>query len=170
MLSSSLKKLANLIGYNLIWALCIFWGNQGLILVGMLLVLHFVLISERLFELKIIIITASLGYGIDCLLTLAGFFEFEQVQGVTPLWLAALWLGFCTTLRHSLAVFADKLMISSVLAAIAGTSSYMGAAHLGAVQMGQSNLVSVLILALIWAVLFPSLMWISHSFRRSHVG
>lgn len=169
MLNSSFKKLANLIGYNLIWALCIFWGNQGLIYVCMLLVVHFILISEPLFELKIIIITASIGYTIDCLLTVAGFFEFDQVHGVTPLWLAALWLGFCTTLRHSLSMFAEKLLISSLLGALAGASSYMAAAHLGVVQMGQSNLASVLILALIWAVLFPCLMWISHSFGRSHV-
>lgn len=156
-----MRRGFNLISFNLIWVLAIIKGNQALPLIGILIALHFMIINYRVSELKVVICTALLGYSVDCLLTLFGFFKFSQVQGITPIWLLALWIGFSTTLRHSLQYFSNKPLVSALCGAIAGSASYFMAAHLGAVVLAISQLISVIVLALVWAVLFPCLMLIS---------
>ncbi|MEH6445514.1 MAG: DUF2878 domain-containing protein [Oceanospirillaceae bacterium] len=156
------KNWANLISFNVIWALSIFLGNSALYFVVPLLIIHFLLIFEPVIELKVVLSSALLGYSVDCLLTLLGFFSFEQVQGITPLWLAVLWISFAATLRHSLSFFADKLLVASICGAIAGGAAYVMAARFGAVELALSQMLSFVLLAVIWALLFPCLMWISH--------
>ncbi|MFT5706648.1 MAG: hypothetical protein ACI9ES_000935 [Oceanospirillaceae bacterium] len=160
----SFRNWANLISFNLIWTLSVFLGNGALVFVVPLLIIHFSLVSERVIELKIVITSAIVGYSVDCLLTLLGFFSFEQVQGVTPLWLAVLWISFAATLRHSLSFFADKLLFASICGAIAGGTAYVMAARFGAVELALSQMLSFVLLAVIWAFLFPCLMWISNNF------
>ncbi len=156
----------NLIGFNLIWACCIFLGNSVLIAVVLLLLLHFLFHSTPMVEIQIVSITAILGYSIDCGLTLLGFFQFEKVQGITPLWLIFLWIGFCCTLRESLEFFSRKLFLSIPAGAVAGSMAYMGAANFGAVHLILPTLTSAIILAVIWAVVFPLLLWISSNLEE----
>lgn len=157
----SWKIWINFLGFNLIWALSIFSGNEAMLWVLLLLLLHFLIIAEPLVELKVVLATAFLGYSVDCLLTLLGVFRFEQVQGITPIWLVLLWIGFCSTLRHSLYFFSNKHLIASLAGAIAGSFTYLLAAHFGAVELPLSPVISAAVLASVWAVLFPVLMWIS---------
>lgn len=156
----------NLLGFNLIWAGSIFFGNSALIIVALLLLLHFLLHSTPLIEAQIVFITALLGYCIDCALTLLGFFQFEKVQGITPFWLIFLWIGFCCTLRESLVFFSGKPLLSIPFGAVAGSVAYMAAANFGAVQLPLPILTSLLILAALWAVLFPLLLWISSNMEE----
>ena len=156
----------NLIGFNLLWACCILLGNSVLIAVILLLLVHFLFHSTPLVEVQVVFITAILGYSIDCALTLLGFFQFEEVQGITPFWLIFLWIGFCCTLRTSLAFFSGKLFLSIPVGAVAGSMAYMAAANFGAVQLILPALTSALVLAVIWAVMFPLLLWISSNLEE----
>lgn len=135
----SWKIWINFWGFNLIWALSIFSGNEAMLWVLLLLVLHFLIITKPLIELLVVLATALLGYSIDCLLTLLGVFKFEQVQGITPIWLILLWVGFCSTLRHSLNFFSQKYLTASFAGAIAGSFTYLLAAHFGAVELWLSD-------------------------------
>lgn len=151
----------NLLGFNLVWSLCIFVGNPAIPLVVCLLVLHLLLHEQRRAELQVILLTGSVGYSIDCFLTLMGFFSFESVQGITPLWLVFLWLAFCATLRQSLAYFSKNKVHAALFGAVGGSFAYMMAAHFGAVELVQPFLFSAVSLGLIWAFLFPLLLWLS---------
>ncbi|WP_372738916.1 DUF2878 domain-containing protein [Neptunomonas sp.] len=162
----SWKIWINFIGFNLIWVLSIFSGNESVLWVSLLLLVHFVLISKPFIELSVVLTTALLGYSVDCLLTLLGVFRFEQVQGITPIWLMFLWIGFCSTLRHSLSFFSEKYILASAAGAIAGSITYLSAAHFGAVELPLSPALSVAVLASVWAVLFPSLLWISFALSQ----
>lgn len=159
--SVSWKIWINFISFNLIWALTIFYGNASVIWVLLLLLLHFLLVAKPLVEVPIVLVTATLGYSVDCVLALLGVFVFEQVQGITPVWLVLLWVGFCSTLRHSLSFFSEKYLIASLTGAVAGTLTYFSAAHFDAVALPLSPVVSAAVLASVWALLFPSLLWIS---------
>lgn len=148
----------NAIGFNLIWALCIFYGNSALPWVILLLVGHFLFHSQPLLELSAVTVTALLGYLLDCILTLAGFFRFDQVQGITPLWLVFLWIGFSCTLRQSLSYFREHFRFSVIFGAVAGSFAYMAAANFGAVELGFQFWHSAFLIGAIWALLFPSLV------------
>ncbi|SFG20379.1 DUF2878 domain-containing protein [Neptunomonas qingdaonensis] len=162
----SWKIWINFIGFNLIWVLSIFSGNESVLWVLLLLLLHFLVISKPFVELSVVLATALIGYSVDCLLTLSGVFRFEQVQGITPVWLILLWIGFCSTLRHSLSFFSEKYLVASVAGAIAGSITYLSAAHFGAVELPLSPVVSVAVLASVWAFLFPALLWISFELSK----
>ena len=155
------KTWINFIGFNLIWILSIFSGNASILWVSALLLVHFLLITKPLVELSVVLATALVGYSVDCLLTLFGVFKFEQVQGITPIWLFFLWIGFCSTLRHSLSFFSEKYLMASLVGAVAGSFTYLSAAHFGAVSLPLSPVISVAVLASVWAFLFPILLWIS---------
>lgn len=157
----SWKIWINFLGFNLIWALSIFSGNASIPWVSFLLLVHFLINTTPLIELSVVLVTALLGYSVDCLLTLLGVFSFEQVQGITPVWLFFLWIGFCSTLRHSLSFFSEKYLMASIAGAVAGTLTYFSAAHFGAVALPLSPVVSAAVLASVWAVLFPALLWVS---------
>jgi len=151
----------NLLGFNLVWSLSIFVGNPAIPIVVCLLVLHLLLHQQFHTELQVVLMTGSVGYCIDCFLTLLGFFRFDTVQGITPLWLLFLWLAFCATLRQSLAYFSRHRVAAALFGAFGGTSAYMAAAHFGAVELGQSFVISSITLGLIWILLFPLLVWMS---------
>ena len=153
----------NLLGFNLVWSLSIFLGNDALIIVLTLLLMHMLFHKQPLLEFQIVLITGLIGYCVDCILTLVGFFRFDQVQGITPIWLLLLWFGFCATLRQSLAFFASKRPIAILAGAIGGSFAYMAAAHFNAVELSLPLLMSAVSIAAIWAVLFPLLIWMSQS-------
>lgn len=160
-------NIFNFISFNAIWALAIFKGNTALPLIFSLIAIHFLIVQERVTELKVVISGTLLGYSIDCFLTILGFFSFEKVQGITPLWLGFLWLGFCTTLQHSLRFFYGKTVLAAFFGGISGGFTYLLAAHLEAVQLAFNQLISFFILTIIWAVLFPALIWINNFYRRA---
>jgi len=154
-------KVLNIAGFNLIWFLAIVFGNSQLIGVAGLLILHFVVISDPLLEIKVVAVTALVGYSVDCVLTLLGVFRFEHTVGLTPFWLVLLWVGFCTTLRHSLSIFYGRYLLASIAGAVAGATTYLSAAYLGAVDIMLEPAMSFALLAFVWAFLFPCLLWIS---------
>jgi hypothetical protein len=153
----------NLLGFNLVWSLSIFLGNDALLIVLALLLMHMLFHKQPILELQIVLITGLIGYCVDCILTLLGFFRFDDVQGITPIWLLFLWFGFCATLRQSLVFFASKQLIAIIAGAIGGSFAYIAAAHFNAVELTQPLLLSAASIAAVWAVLFPLLIWISQS-------
>lgn len=153
----------NLIGFNLVWAMCVVFGNSLLILVMFLLLLHVLFHQEPLIELSIIFLLGLIGYCIDCVLTLVGVFRFEQVQGITPLWLLFLWFAFCATLRQSLSFLGNRKYLAVFAGACGGSFAYFAAAKLGAVEFGFPFLTTATLIALIWSVLFPLFLWMSQA-------
>ena len=162
----NLKKFVNFINFNLIWTASIFLGNSAFALVVLLLVLHLLMMPGPMNEIKIVMATALIGYSVDCLLTLFGFFSFEQVQGITPLWLVLLWLGFSSTIGHSLSFLIGKPLLSGLLGGLAGGVTYLSAAHFNAVKLVQTPIVSFVVLALIWAFLLPGLIFLDNYLRK----
>lgn len=151
----------NLLGFNLVWALCVFWGNTYLLPVSVLLLCHLLMHRQPKCELAIILGLGSLGYVIDSGLTLLGLFQFEHVDARAPLWLLILWFGFCATLRQSLGFFRNHMGWSVLAGAVGGSFAYLSAASLGAVTLGFPTLQSGLMIAAVWAVLFPLFLRLS---------
>ena len=90
-----------------------------------------------------------------------GLFTFAGSTVVLPLWLALLWLLFASTLNYSLNWTKRPWWLGSLLGAVAGPLSYWGGATLAGVGLPLGVWPSLVVLALIWALLMPALHWIA---------
>ncbi|MFW1677127.1 DUF2878 domain-containing protein [Pontibacter sp. JAM-7] len=159
----------NLIGFQLAWWLCVLLGNTAVLWVLVLLVLHIQFHPQPVLEIRIILLSAGCGIIVDSLLTLVGVFQFTDADWILPLWLVVLWLAFCTTLRQGLSWFQRHYWLASGLGGGSAALTYLGAARLGAVQLGLPEWQVFILLVLIWSALFPLLLWISQFTERRYV-
>lgn len=166
---SSAEPLVTRLWFNIVWfQLC--WLSAVLLqqplVVAALLLVHLILLPNKKQEMAFIFLCAIPGLLIDSALTWFGLFQFSvPTTFILPAWLILLWFCFSATLNISLKYFADKLWLSALAGAIGGCSSYLAGARLDAVELGFSFAASAVILAPIWAVLFPVLFYLRRTFR-----
>lgn len=156
----------NLIGFQVVWWVCILFGNSGLLLPVCLLLLHIWFHSSSQQELKVVLLTAVCGFVIDAVLTLMGVFVFTD-QLYPPIWLFVLWCGFCATLRVSLKFFQRRYWLAAVIGSLGGSSTYIAAHKLDAMALGYPLGTTFLLLSLIWFFLFPFLILMSEKLSES---
>lgn len=149
------SPFANVVFYQLVWFGTVLGGQQYIVALCLLLVLHVYLSAGRREELIVMAVCASIGLLIDVLLAYLGVYEFtsEPVGLPVPFWLVVLWLGFAGTLRLALAFFIKRLPWAIAAAAIGGPLSYLAAGRLGAVSFPFGMVYTALILAVVWIVL-----------------
>lgn len=164
-LSSSQWLILNALSFQAIWWLGVLGQNQYLWLSAMIVALQFVLVKAKLVEFKVMLIASVIGISIDMLLIQSGVFVFS----VFPWWLLILWGGFSLTLNHSLG-FCHRLAwyLQALLGAVSGSLSYLAGAKFNAVSLPMGQLESTLILAVIWSMLFPVLIFISDRLTRQN--
>jgi len=164
------NKWINFAGFQLVWWLSILFGNLAIGVALAALSLHFLFHSRPFSEMATVFCAAILGFSIDSWLTLTGFFQFDGRDGIPPLWLFMLWMGFAATLRQSLSFFTDRYMLASALGGVGGSSTYIAAAELGAVQLDWGLLNSFLALTIVWSFLFPLLVFLSHLLSQRYAS
>lgn len=166
----------NLIGFQIIWWVCVLFGNTWLAITWALLGCHLLFHREPISEACYILICATIGFGIDALLTFKGIFIFQESafqdsslkesSSIPPLWLFALWISFSATLRQSLGFFSKHYVLAAILGAVGGSGSYLTAEKFDQVSFGFTTWHTGFLLAFIWLILFPLLIWISHYIPR----
>ena len=168
-----IRKIANFVWFQSIWILTIVFQYQWLWLVSVLIVSFFLLTDDRMTDALVVAVVAISGIIVDSGLTMAGLFIFESPSyGIAiPLWLAALWVAFAGTLRHSLRYFMGHWTMCALAGAIFGPLSYYGGHKLGAVEFGYPLLYGLATLSLVWALLLPLSFWITQyiEMRRGKV-
>ncbi len=85
-----------------------------------------------------------------------GVFHFSLPGPLIPLWLMVLWAPLGTTLRHCLAWSARPWWRASLLGAVGGPLSYYAGSQLAGVSFGYGTAPTVIGLALLWGLSFPS--------------
>lgn len=160
--------IGNILGFQLIWWLIILLGNQAIAVAMCLIALHCYCHSDNKGELRTIILVGLVGYFVDTMLTLAGWFSFPQYAHTTyystalpPVWLMVLWMAFGATLNNSLAFFHRRTELAILAGGLSGPLSYLAAEKLGAVTFPNEVNNTMLLLAIIWAGLFPFALWLS---------
>ena len=157
-----LKLLANAGMFQLGWFACVLGGNSlWLLLPAGVLLVNGLWISARWTEVRLIICVCLLGTLVDSLLLNAGVFEFRQEGILIPFWLMLLWALLATTLNHCLAWTARPAWRAVLLGAVSGPLSYYAGQRLGAVQFGFGLWPTLVLLAVLWAGLFPALQWLA---------
>ncbi|MFJ3486382.1 DUF2878 domain-containing protein [Pseudomonas sp. NPDC090202] len=163
-----LRKLANAALFQLGWFTCVLGGNSAWLLIPLaILLLHLRLSDHRHSEGRLLMTVFALGCVLDSALIKLGVFDFGDAGRVIPLWLALLWPLLATTLNHCLAWTARPWWLASLLGAIGGPLSYIAGTRLTHVQLPLGLWTSALILAVIWAAVFPLLHWLAAYFRQT---
>ncbi|TXH67799.1 MAG: DUF2878 domain-containing protein [Thiothrix sp.] len=161
-------NLADLAIFQSIWWLAALWGNSALLGLAALLSLHLMLLPEQLKrDCLAVLVLGPLGWGIDLALQALGFWNLHSQW---PFWLLAIWAGFILSLFYSLA-WLQKISIinQALIGSLAASLSYLGGAKLGALSFNYSLLSSLAMLAILWAILLPSLVASLYLFKNNEV-
>lgn len=156
-----MKLIANGLAYQAIWFSAILWGNSGAA-VGCVIITILLATSQRKSDdIKMVAFLMFLGLLVDGTLQQVGFFTFTSPGLPIPFWLLIIWLGLAMTINHSLAWFKDKLLLAAVFGAIGGTAAYWAGTRMGAASFNWSLPTSLLMLAMVWSLVFPTIMLFS---------
>lgn len=159
-------KLTDLAIFQGIWWLAALWGNSAVLGLLTLLGLHLVLIPAQLKrDALAILVLAPLGWSIDLGIQALGFWD---LHSALPIWLLVIWAGFILSLFYSLAWLEQvSIIIQALIGGMAASLSYLGGVKLGALSFNYSLVHSLVILAVLWAILLPALVASLYLFKNS---
>ena len=164
-------NLLNVSLYQLGWFSCVLgaaWGHPlaGATLAGGLIVVHLILVVHRQVELRLLLVACLLGAAIDSLQQGLGLFAF-RADPAWPLWLPAwvfvIWAQFATLFHYALCWLAGRYLLAALFGLIGGPLAYWGGIRLGAASFGDNPLLTLVVLAVVWALVTPTLLWLSHT-------
>jgi len=136
-----MNALVNILIYQVIWFLCVIGETRGAILAIPLLGLHLFFTQNRKNDLQLMAAFFVAGLVIDGSLYGVGFFSFEA------------------TLPHnSLGWLKGRPFLSALFGATGGPLAYWAGVRLGAASFNWPLVPSLLLLAAIWALLWPGAM------------
>lgn len=159
--------ISNMAGFQLGWFACVLGAAAdnpwiGPLVVGFLCVLYVAVLPSRRSLVQLALFAALLGVLTDSVLILSDIFTFTGASlpsWLSPLWLTAMWVNLALTLRISLAWLLGRYLLSSALGAVSGPLAYYAGARFGAIEFQTSLPIAVLILALVWSVALPLLIY-----------
>lgn len=112
-------------------------------------------------EWSLIIGVSLIGISLDGVWVFSGVLDFPQSQLMIPAWLVCLWVIFSTSLCHSLSWLKHRLLLASLLGAVAGPSSYLAGAAMAGVVIAEPRVLSIAFIAIAWSILFPLALYFS---------
>jgi hypothetical protein len=156
------RVILNVLGHHAAWWVCVLAARADQAWIGVafavvLFAIHLAFSRDRGFEAWSIPLAAGLGYAGDTLITLLGGLRFPD-GGVlpAPLWIAALWLAFATTLNTAFRWLRSRPGTAFIIGAVFGPAAYLGGALFDVVAL--PNLVrGIVLLVMVWGLLMPVL-------------
>jgi hypothetical protein len=161
-----MSRLLNFAMFYLGWFSCVVGAARGKLWLGpvtasALLLAHLALTPTPAREARLILVVGLFGFAVDTSQASAGLFAFAGtsiVPWLCPLWMAALWMLFATTLNSSMSWLAGRYRLAAVLGALCGPVSYAAGARLGAIHFPEQWLPSLVGVAAAWAAAMPALL------------
>lgn len=166
-----MKILFFIIGPTIGWFACVIGAAGDLFWLGPLTVALLLLASigirgsSFLSRIRLLcLVSVIFGFLFDSLLI--GFDIYAPKRWLMPaplvtLWLLALWANFSITMDTSLKWLQNHLGCAAMVGALFGPTAYLAGQRLGALKIGQSPTVAILILAITWALALVVLMIIA---------
>lgn len=159
-------RLALLAGFDLFWLLAVVRGDTWWPLLLLMLLPFWFHPAGSCRRRGYWLGLAIAGGLLDSLLIWLGVFQFPSSTLWVPPWLWLLWLGFVIVLDLGLGPWLVPRLLSgrgwqlALLGAISGPVAYLSAAGLQAVTLPQGVWQTGILLALIWMVCLPVLVWV----------
>jgi len=166
------RKLLNIILFQAAWFVAVLGaasGNElyGPLAVGLVLLVHFVLIEDRLCGLSLLLVTATHGFCFDTALSAAGIVTPRGHIPPHPFsqpWMVSPWLNVAATLNVSLEWLKGCSLLAAIFGAVAGAGVYYSGARLGA-TLALPDVHGIIILAVGWGIATPILVWLAGRFQ-----
>jgi len=162
-------KLANFIGFQVGWFVCILGAangrpHLGVLAATVLVGLHLAWQRFRVAEVLLILIAGMFGYLADSTLVVAGIVSFPETAVLgrpSTLWMVALWMMFAATLHVSLGWLRGRYLTGAIIGALAGPLSYYAGARLGAIDLADPLGMALAVVAAEWILAMPFLLWVA---------
>jgi hypothetical protein len=165
------KTLGNLVLVHIGWFASVLGGARGFPLAGPAVVLLLVLAHLRFFGTKregwLLVASGALGAIAESLLGLTGLVTYRAdppPHWLCPPWIAAMWVNFAMTLRHSLRWLEGRWALAILFGILAGPIAYVGGARLGAIELLVPS-GALAALAGLWGAALPGLALLSRKLR-----
>ncbi len=178
MLSPTLSKIINIVIYQVGWFSCVLGAALGFSLSGAigavaLLIIHLLLADKRAAEVQLMLAACLLGVVVDSLQQAAGLFTFKADPRWPlwlPLWVFVIWAQFATMFRFALHWLAGRYLLGALFGAIGGPLAYWGGIRMGAATFGDNPQLALMVLAIIWALVMPLLLWLRQKLASTEGG
>jgi len=164
-----MSLLVNVVLYQVGWFAIVLgaahgrpWLGSGVALA--LVAIHLILAHGRPRQVSLILLAGSIGLGLDSLQLSLGVLRFPSgmvIDWLVPPWDVVLWMQFATILPFGLIWLSRRYVLSSVLGLVGGPLAFYTGERLGAVVFLPPRAMHFLLLGLVWAVAFPTLVWLS---------
>lgn len=171
-----MKRLANLLSFQLVWMATVAGAAHGLWWAGPVAVALFAAWQLPLSpvpraDLALMGIAAIAGFVIDSALVLSGLLSFHTSvpwDFAAPVWIVALWVSFALTLNHSLESLKRRPLLAMLLGLLGGPLAYWAAARVwAAVDLNGSALLALAVIGLVWALLTPLLLGLADRLKHT---
>ncbi|MCB2054303.1 MAG: DUF2878 domain-containing protein [Geminicoccaceae bacterium] len=152
--------------YQAGWFACILGAAQDRPWIGPLaalpvLALHLRWAAVPRAELRLLIAATLIGLVGDSLLATSGLVSFTSgvwIEGLSPLWMVALWPLFATTFNVALRWLRARWLLAAILGALGAPLAYGAGAALGAAVLNEPIAVTLGAIGILWAVATPLLL------------
>ncbi|WP_082771494.1 MULTISPECIES: DUF2878 domain-containing protein [Burkholderiaceae] len=159
------------------WFACVLSAAHDVPWIGVavtlvLVAVHLARVDRRVPELKLLASVIAIGAVWESVPVAAGLLRYPNgtvLPGAAPYWILALWALFAAQFNTTFGWLKSRMLLASVLGAVAGPLSFRGGAALGAVRFAQP-LAATLTLAAGWAVLLPVLILLSRRWDGVHTN
>ena len=133
------------------------------------LVLHFILIKNKLKEFKFIMICTILGFIIETSFLKLDIIEYRGILtdrfDIAPLWIVLLWSGLASTFFHSFKWILGNYKLGIPLGAIFTPLAYLYGVKFDIISFSYPLVESYLILSIVWGFAFFLLIYIADFFN-----
>lgn len=169
MLPPLATKILNVTLYQVGWFCCVLGGAWGHPVTGGLLALllvgiHLLLTAAPKSEVKLMLCACLIGVIVDSSQQAFGLFAFKVEPGWPlwlPLWVFVIWAQFATLFRYALYWLSGRYLLAGLFGMIGGPLAYAAGIRMGAASFGQNPVVTMIVLALVWATVTPVLSGLS---------
>lgn len=164
-------QLLNFVVVQAAWFAAILGAAHGVPLWGAAAVVvaigwHLSVSARSIQEFKLVVIVCLIGFGIESLAAVQGHVIYPSGQPVAylaPYWMVALWGLLAIALNVTMRWLKTRLWLASILGAVAGPVSFVSGVRLGGAHFNHA-VPALVTMACTWAVLMPTLVWLSNRF------
>ena len=152
-------RINNALTFQIAWLVCVLAGSWVAVMTTLVvLVLHLQQVHNPRRELVFIVQATVVGFLCDTALIQSGVLITENF--LPPLWLTCLWALFATTIGYALHFFLRRPWLSLLAGGFFAPLSYFAGARLAGINLMTPPWLGLLLIALMWALVFPLLNYL----------
>lgn len=168
-------NLYNVISFYVIWYACVIGATFGFIKIAvvasfLLTLLHFFLTKKRNQDFIYLVLFFVIGFVVEKIFLFFSILNYPKntliwnLDGI-PAWIIMLYIGFSTTINHSLLFMTHSSVFSFIFGSVGAAICYYLASLKGIIDFPH-NYYSIAIIGLYWGIFMVSIKPINHFFSK----